>query len=203
MNISWHGNNCVKINTLSKKNGNISILIDPLEKESGLKGPKEIADILLLTKTEEKTKQAEGFVINGPGEYEIKEVYIKGLESSSQKTIYAFESEEINVCHLGLLNKEELTSFQVEEIGNVDILFIPIGGGEGLDAKQAVKIMGQLEPKITIPMNYKIPGLKIKLDELKKFLDLLGIKSVEPISKFSIKKKNLIEEEPKIVVLTP
>lgn len=199
MNISWHGKTCVKIGAVSKKNGPINILIDPLDKESGLKGPKEVADIFLFTKTGRKIKQSEGFLINGPGEYEIKEVFIRGLEASPEKTIYSFEVEEINFCHLGLFDKDELASSQIEEIGDVDILFIPVGGNDALDAKQAVKIMGQLEPKITIPINYKIPVLP-KLDELKKFLDLLGIKSAESAPKLSIKKKN-IEENSKIVVL--
>lgn len=202
MNISWHGKTCVKINTLSKKNGAASLLIDPLKKESGLSGPKESADIFLLTETGRKLKTSEGFVINNPGEYEIKEIYIRGMGSSPQNTLYAAEAEEINFCHLGLFNQEELSGPQVEEMGDIDILFIPVGGKDSIDAKNAAKIVSQLEPKITIPINYNIPGLKVKLDELKSFLDILGIKSVEPLPKLSIKKKDLSsEEESKVVVL--
>lgn len=200
MNISWHGKTCVRINTLSKKNGAVNILIDPLKKESGLNGPKESADIFLLTETGRKLKTSEGFVINNPGEYEIKEIYIRGMDTSPQNTIYIAEAEGINFCHLGLFNQEELSGPQVEKMGDLDILFIPVGDKDSIDAKKAAKIISQLEPRITIPINYNVPGLKVKLDELKSFLDILGIKSAEPLPKLSIKKKDF-EEESKVVVL--
>ncbi len=101
------------------------------------------------------------------------------------------------------MKQEELRKDQLEELGEVDILFLPIGGKNSLEAKQAVKIMSQIEPKITIPMYYQIPKLKEKLDNLDSFLKILGIKSLEALSKFSVKKKDLLDQDPKIVILEP
>ena len=109
----------------------------------------------------------------------------------------------MKICHLGSLDQGELASKELEAIGDVDILMVPIGGKEALDTKEAIKIMSQIEPKIVIPMYYKIPGLKIALDGLDKFLKSLGIKKIESLPKLSIKKKDLPEEEAKIITLKP
>ena len=115
----------------------------------------------------------------------------------------ASAAEDLKLCHLGDLGQEELTEEQLEKIGEVDILMIPIGGTYTISAKEALKIMSQIEPRITIPMHYALPKLKIKLDGLDKFLKSLGIKSITPENKLSIKKKDISPEEAKIIVLKP
>ena len=80
---------------------------------------------------------------------------------------------------------------------------IPMGGTYTISAKEAPKIMAQIEPKITIPMHYAVPKLKIKLDPLDKFLKTFGIKNLESMKKLSIKKKDLPPEEAKIIILSP
>lgn len=208
MNINWYGQTCFRISAQKEKNGAVNILIDPFDnKETGLRSPKLEADILLLA-TGKKATSSPAFLIDGPGEYEVKGVYIQGIPANNRtgpigNTIYTIEVEELKICHLGFLNQKELTSEQLEDIGDVDILMIPIGGGEAIGAVEAVKIMSQIEPKITIPMYYRIPGLKIKLEELSKFLKVLGLKSLESLPKLSVKKKDLSEEEARIVVLKP
>lgn len=151
-------------------------------------------------------------LIEGPGEYEVKEVYIQGIHSwhdekegavRGENTIYTIETEDLKLCHLGDFGQKELTDEQLEEIGEVDILMIPIGGVSTISAKEALKIMSQIEPKITIPMHYQIPKLKSKLDNLDKFLKALGVKKLEPVNKLSIKKKDVIPEEAKIIILKP
>ncbi len=217
MNISWYGQTCFRIITQKGKDGQVNILIDPPQKESGLRSPKLEADILLFTNPDdERIKESpwskESFLITGPGEYEIKGVYIEGISSlrlvshgltAQNDTIYTIETEGIKICHLGKLAQGDLTSNQMEKIGEVDILMIPIGGAETIDAKAAVKIMAQIEPRITIPMYYRFPKLKIKLDTIDKFLKVLGIKRLEPLPKLSIKKKDILLEEAKIIVLAP
>ncbi len=217
MNISWYGQTCFRIITQKGKDGQVNILIDPPQKESGLRSPKLEADILLFTNPDdERIKESswskESFLITGPGEYEIKGVYIEGISSlrlvshgltAQNDTIYTIETEGIKICHLGKLAQGDLTSNQLEKIGEVDILMIPIGGAETIDAKAAVKIMAQIEPRITIPMYYRFPKLKIKLDTIDKFLKFLGIKKLEPLPKLSIKKKDILLEEAKIIVLAP
>jgi len=201
MIINWYGQNCFRINVQTAKDQAVNILVDPPDKESGLRSPKMEADILLV---DSGGAAASGnyFLITGPGEYEIKGVYIEGIPSS-KNTIYTIRAEEIKICHLGKFNQDELTPDQLERIGDIDILMIPVGARETIDSRKAVKIMSQIEPKIIIPMNYKIPKMKIKLDPVDNFLKSLGIKSLPALPKLSIKKKDISAEEAKIVVLEP
>jgi len=215
MIIAWKGQSCFQISTSQRKNGLVSIVIDPFSNDIGLRVPKLQADILLITHDHYdhnniKAVSGEPFVINGPGEYDTKEIFIQGIPAfhdSSQGaekgkiTIYTIETEGIRLCHLGDFGQKELSSDQIEKIGEVDILMIPVGGTYTINAEEAMKIMSQIEPKITIPIHYKIPKLKIKLDGVDKFLKALGIKSLQPLPKLSIKKKDISEEEAKVILL--
>lgn len=218
MNITWYGQSCFQISSSQGKNNTVSILIDPFEENIGLKLPRKLeADIVLVTHEHpdhNNIKKVSGspFVITGPGEYEIKGTYVQGTtayhDNSAGKergktTIYTIELEDIKVCHLGDLGQKELTPEQLEKIGDVDILMLPIGGIFTINSEEAIRIMTQIEPKITIPMHYKIPGLNLKLDDLDKFLKALGIKSLQPLPKLLIKKKDISLEEAKIVILQP
>jgi len=217
MNIIWHGQSCFQIIASRVKNNQVSIVIDPFSEEIGLRVPKLEADILLITHRHQdhnniKAVPGGSFLIEGPGEYEIKNVFIQGITSfhdnsqgkeRGENTIYTIEVEDLKICHLGDFGQKELTEEQLEKIGEVDILMIPVGGTYTISAKEAPKIMAQIEPKITIPMHYALPKLKVKLDPLDKFLKTFGIKNLEPVKKLSIKKKDLSPEEAKIVVLQP
>lgn len=218
MHIIWHGQSCFQILTSRGKDEQISIVIDPFSEEIGLRIPKLEANILIVTHDHadhNNTKSVAGnpFLISGPGEYEIKDTHIQGISSfhddSSGKerggnTIYTIEMEELKLCHLGDLGQKELTPEQLEEIGNVDILMLPVGGVYTIDSKQAAKIISQIEPKIIVPMHYQIPKLKLKLDGVDKFLKVIGAKSAESQPKLLIKKKDLPPEgEMKIIVLQP
>lgn len=217
MNITWHGQSCFQISSTQNKNNHVSIVIDPFDKSIGLRVPKLQADIVLVTHdhfdhNNVKAVSGQPFVINGPGEYDVKGVFIQGIhgyhdDSQGTKrgeiTIYTIETEEMRLCHLGDLGQNELSSEQLDKLGNIDILMIPVGGTYTIDVSQAVKVMAQIEPKITIPMHYKIQKLNIKLDGIDKFLKALNIKKSEALPKLSIKKKDILSEETKIIVLNP
>lgn len=217
MQIIWYGQACFQITALPQKNNQVKIVIDPFSEEVGLKVPKLDSDILMITHYhyDHNNLKAVGgnpFIIEGPGEYEIREVFINGIHSwhdskngadRGSNTIYTIEAEEMKICHLGDLGQSELSSEQLERIGNVDILMIPVGGTYTIDAKSALKVMSQIEPKIIIPMHYSLPKLKIKLDGVDKFLKELGVKQLSPLPKLSIRKKDLQEEEAKVIVLSP
>lgn len=228
MQIIWHGQSCFQIISSQGKNNHVNIVIDPFSEEIGLRVPKLEADMVLTTHNHSdhnNVKAVSGpstisgqapFLISGPGEYEIKEVFIQGIpafhDSSLGKerganTIYTIESEELKLCHLGDLGQKELTPEQIDKIGEVDILMIPVGGVYTISAKEAVKIMSQIEPKIIIPMHYQIPKLNLpaggKLDGLDQFLKTMGIKKMDSLPKLSIKKKDILPEEAKIIVLNP
>jgi len=223
MNIFWKGQSCFQIIAAPEKNGQVKIIIDPFSEEAGLRLPKLEADVLLITHSHADHNNVKGvdpsagsgqgpFLIQGPGEYEVKGVYIKGIPSfhddkegkeRGSNTIYVVEVEDIKICHLGDLGQKELTKEQMEEIGEVDVLMLPVGGVYTIAAKEALQVMSQVEPKITIPMHYAIPKLKYKLEGVDKFLKILGIKSAAAEEKLTVKKKDLTEEEAKVVVLNP
>lgn len=141
------------------------------------------------------------FVINGPGDYEIKEIFIKGVLSDALiagkkyiNTIYLFSVDDINIAFLGALSDSELSKESREAINSPDILFIPVGGGGLLDAKISARLASSLEPKLIIPMDY---------DEgtLKAFLKEIGEEKAEIVDKLTLKRKDLDNKEGEVVVL--
>ncbi|MFZ3074171.1 MAG: MBL fold metallo-hydrolase [Minisyncoccales bacterium] len=224
MQIIWHGQSCFELIIAKGKGEHITVLMDPLnEAKTGLKFSKTDAQVVLLTnhaytadQSDIKKAAAGAFVIDGPGEYEIKDIYIRGIDSNFGKTaealaqagkegsvIYTIETEEMKLCHLGNLKEAELTQGQIEKIGNIDVLMFPVGDGQKIGAKDALKIVSQIEPSIAIPMNYEIPKLKLDAGNLKEFLKAAGVGQLEPLPKLTIKKKEIAAEEAKIIVLTP
>jgi len=216
MEIIWHGHSFFEIKSKEDKN-QVKIAIDPFSEEIGLKVPKLEADILLISHDhyDHNNKDAISgnyFLIDNPGEYEIKGVFVKAIKSFHDKKegkergenlIFKIETEGLGICHMGDFGQKQLNEKQIEEIGEVDVLMVPVGGIYTISSKEAIKILEQLEPKITIPMHYSLPKLKIKLEPVDKFLKSLGIKSLTPQKKLSIKKENLSPEEAKIVLLEP
>ena len=217
MQIFWKGQACFQILTSRGKNGELSIVVDPYEESIGLKLPNLQADILLVTHNHfdhNNAKEVQGspFVISNPGEYDVKGVCIQGILSFHDdtqgkerglNTMYTIEVEGMKLCHLGDLGQKELTGEQLNQIGDVDILFVPVGGVYTIDGKEASHIVSQLEPKIVIPMHYAVPKLKAKLGGVEEFLKLLGAKSVKAEPKLLVKERDLVNEETRVVVLEP
>ncbi len=142
------------------------------------------------------------FIINGPGDYEIKEIFIKGVLSEALiagkkyiNTIYLFTLDNINIAFLGALGDSELSKESREALNSPDILFIPIGGKEMLDAKSAAKIASSFEPKLIIPMDYDESTLKA-------FLKEMGEEKAEVVDKLTLKRKDLENKEGEVVVLS-
>ncbi|MBI2574037.1 MAG: MBL fold metallo-hydrolase [Candidatus Wildermuthbacteria bacterium] len=186
MQIIWKGQSCVQLIASRIKQDPVKIVIDPYQDSVGFKLPSLEADIALVTHDHEDHNNlaAEG-------------------EKRGHNTIYTIEAEDMKVCHLGDLGQPELTPKQVEAIGSIDILFIPVGGVYTIGAKEAAKVISQIEPKVVIPMHYAIPKLKYKLEGVEDFLKAMGAKAQEPQQKIILKSKDLSEEEIKIMLLTP
>ncbi|OGZ17480.1 MAG: hypothetical protein A2Z78_00845 [Candidatus Nealsonbacteria bacterium RBG_13_36_15] len=217
MQVIWHGHAFFQIITSRGKEEKLSIAIDPFSAEIGLRVPLIEANILLITHDHydhNNTKAIKGspFLIQGPGEYEIKGISIQGISAFHDKnqgkerggiTIYIIEAEGMKLCHLGDFGQKELTSDQIEKIGDCDVLMIPVGGVFTISGPEASKIISQIEPRIVIPMHYQLSKLKLKskLESLDKFLKSMGQKGIVPQPKIILKKKDLPEEGTKIIVL--
>ncbi|MEK7791433.1 MAG: MBL fold metallo-hydrolase, partial [Deltaproteobacteria bacterium] len=170
MVITWYGQACFKI-----QSGERTLVLDPFAKSIGLTPPGISADVVFVTHEHSdhsnvKSIKGDFFLINGPGEYEVKGVKATGILSfhDNEKgvkrglnTLYLIEVEGIRILHCGDLGQDQLENSQLEEIGEVDILMIPVGGFFTIDAKAAVGIVNQVEPKIVIPMHYKVANLTI------------------------------------------
>lgn len=209
MIITWLGQSCFKL-----QSGELVAVIDPFSKEIGLTPPRFRTDLALVTHghydhSNAETLGGEPFLISGPGEYEVKGVYVRGIETFHDKsrgeergmnTIYKIAMEDLNILHLGDFGEGEMRDETLDEIGDIDILMIPTGGKYTIDAKEAAKVIKQIEPRFVIPMHYKIPGLKLDLDGVEKFLKEVETKT-EPQEKLMIKKRDLGEEEKTEVVV--
>lgn len=216
MDIYWYGQACFKL-----KGKNAAVVIDPYEPDfTGLKLPKDLsADIVLVTHSHEDHNNSKvvsvtpagkaPMVFDKPGEYEVGGVVITGINSFHDNSagaergmniIFHLMFDNLDIVHLGDLGQSRLSEEQVAQIGQTDILLVPVGSIYTIDAKAASDIVSQLEPKIIIPMHYKIEGLKFELESVEGFLKEMGAEGAVPQPKLSITKEKL-PEEPQVVVL--
>lgn len=208
MTIEWRGEGCFEISTTG---GHFSIITELPNRESGLSAPRTKTDALLsiwsdLEDTLFSKELSDRLIISGPGEYETKDVFIQGMkvggEKTSIKSIYRILMEDIKLGYLGEISKKEITPEAIGFVDDCDVLFIPIGGNGMLSGEEAAGVVNQIEPKIAIPMYYKISGLKRKADSLETFLKEFGSNGVKTEDKLIIKKKDLSFEDTKIIPLS-
>ncbi len=202
MQIYWYGQSFFKI-----EGKNATIVTDPFTKEIGLRAPKTKGDILLVSHEFKYLDKSSGesFLINGPGEYEVKDIYMRGIRSKSKKgdlnTIYLISLDEVKLAFLGGFGEKELSEEELDAFGDIDILMLPVGDKDSvLNYKEAVNVINQVEPKIIIPMYYKTSGVKIDLDGPEKFLKEVGIKP-EKVEKVKIISKELPTDESKLFLI--
>ncbi len=195
--------------------GDVTLALNPISKDSKLKSSKFGADVALVSLNHTDFNgvdqvtfgERNPFVVSGPGEYEIRGVFIKGFLSQSNyggkpfiNTIYSISLENMNMCFLGALGTTDVSAEIKEALGEIDILFLPIGGEGVLTASEANKLATNLEPKIIIPMHFDAVGDKKALPT---FLKEAGSEGVKSIDKLTIKKKDLEGKEGEVVVLAP
>ncbi|HOV88487.1 MAG TPA: MBL fold metallo-hydrolase [Candidatus Paceibacterota bacterium] len=209
MTIEWFGEGCFKITETGNR---FSVLTELPTRESGLNSPRHKVDVIInifsdLSDSLFGQEKKEAFLISNAGEYELKGNFIRGIILSINKNLvksaYKLQIENIKVGYLGMMTPKEMTP----EVGNffsdADVILVPVGGGDVLDATAAAEFIKQLEPKIVIPMYYKIPGLKIKRGELDNFLKKMEVKSANKEDRVIIKSKDLENwgEEIRTIVL--
>lgn len=200
MDITWLGHSCFKI----KARDGITIVADPYSKELGYPPIKLSAQIMTVSHVHEghsfsKEIMGDPRLIKGPGEYEISGILIIGIATfhdaehgkiRGKNTVYLIEVDDVAVCHLGDLG-HVLTTEQVEEIGSVDVLMLPVGGGSTINATKAAEVVRQLEPKLIIPMHYKTEALAWELEPIDRFLREMGVTEINTQPKLSISRSSL------------
>lgn len=214
MYITWNGHSSFKI-----QGDKVTVVTDPYDKSIGLTLPRLSADIVTISHDHDDHNNSSAvkgvddgkpFIIEKPGEYEIKEVFIYGIPSFHDdtqgadrgiNTIYRIEIDGISIAHLGDLG-HDLEPKQLERLEGVDIVMIPVGGTYTIDAKQASSVISKLEPRIVIPMHYHIPSLKLgkKIDGVENFKKELGVTDIETTAKFKVAKKDLPQDRMKMII---
>jgi L-ascorbate metabolism protein UlaG (beta-lactamase superfamily) len=212
MEIVWHGLSCFRF----MERGLGSVVTDPYGAESGLPNLKLRADIVTVSHDEPchnnvKAVKSTRRIVTGPGEYEIGGVFVTGLSMKPKKgtqknspesnTLYVFDFDGLAVAHLGNLAYVP-SQAQIENLGQVQIALVPVGGGKSLTPSQASEVISMIEPSIVIPMQYHTGKEKPKLGEVTPFLKEMGITNLDPLDSLKVTASGL-SEEMQVILLNP
>ena len=199
MDITWLGHSCFRI-----RGSHATVITDPYPPSLGYSLDRPTAHIVTVSHQHPNHSYVQGISgeprpIAGPGEYEIRGVLVIGVATfhdavggrkQGRNTVYLMEIDEVSVCHLGDLG-HVLTAAQVEEIDNVDVLLLPVGGVSTINAPMAAEVVRQLEPKVVVPMHYKTQAISRELEPVGRFLKEIGVKPITPQPKLSFTKSSL------------
>lgn len=211
MQLFWHGLSSIRIEGKLGET-EATLVTDPYPNESGLRFPRTIEpDLLVLSHQDRSRFNLEGligspFVVSDPGEYEVKGLFASGIQDpkadkeKQRHLIYRLDIEGISLAFLGQM-KRALTTFEIEALGDIDILLVPVGGGEVMDAKAASEAIAIIEPRMIIPMYYDVPGLKESLGTVDAFIKQLGTAKRQDANKLKISKKDLPADDVIVTVL--
>ncbi len=197
--INWLGHSCFRI-----KGSHGLIITDPYPPDLGYSLGKLTASIVTVSHQHPSHSYVQDIggeprVVEGPGEYEISGVLILGIatfhdavggKNKGKNTIYLMEVDGMSICHLGDLG-HVLNAEQVEEIDDVDVLLLPVGGVSTLNAAMAAEVIRRLEPKVVVPMHYKTPAISRELGTVDEFLKEMGVEQIDSKPKLSLTKSNL------------
>ncbi|GAC1659075.1 MAG: MBL fold metallo-hydrolase [Candidatus Dormibacteraceae bacterium] len=213
MDVTWHGHGCFRF-----KGKSATAVTDPFPPSLGIKLPKLEADLVTISHPHENHAYVEAvgkgaIVIDGPGEYEVSGITVFGIPTyhDNQKgaahgrnTVYVLEVDEIRICHLGDLG-HRLDDEAVEAIGtHVDVLLVPVGGGNSLNAGLAAEIVRMIEPRWVVPMHYQMSLLSSNLDGVDTFLKEMGVADAVPQNKLSVQYSSSGSDgETKVYLLEP
>ena len=209
MDVTWLGHGCFRL-----RGRGAAVVTDPYPPAIGLKLSRLDADLVTVSHEHENHNYTQvvrdAYEIRGPGEYEVAGVSVIGVPTyhdaekgakHGRNTVYLIEIDDVRVCHLGDLG-HKLDDAEAEAISAPDVLLVPVGGYTAINAVQAAEVVRQLEPRFVVPMHYAIPGLKLQLDSLDRFLKEMAVTSSEPQPKLSVQKSSG-EYDTKVVVLEP
>lgn len=207
MEITWHGQYCFRMT----ERGTLTVVTDPFDASTGQEPPKLRADVVTISRDDPAhnnitavvgAQRGDVRIVRGPGEYEMGGVFITGVTMKSEVkkgavaqrgTVYAFNFEGMSVLHLGGLSFVPAQA-QIEALETVDVLLVPVGGGDGLNAAQASEIVSLIEPSIVVPMNYKVGTAGQKLDSVNKFLKEMGLSDAKTQDALKVAHSSLPED---------
>lgn len=211
MDITWYGHSCFRIT----ERGQVSVVTDPYSEEIGLPPLKLKADVVTVSHNQPghanlDAVRGDGYVLTGPGEYEVGGTFLSGIpmhhvdEASghiNHNVAYVVRYDNLTVLHLGDLGHVPDQS-TIESLGEVNVVLVPVGGGKSLKAAMAAEVIALIEPQYIVPMHYALPGLKIELDPLEKFLKEMGVSKLQEEDFLRVSATGL-PEQPQVVVLRP
>jgi L-ascorbate metabolism protein UlaG (beta-lactamase superfamily) len=206
LEITWYGLSCFRLT----ERGRITSITDPFADSIGIPSPKLKADIVTISHDVAghnfiEAVKSEPHVIRGPGEYEIGGVFVTGValhdvETGRQNVAYLFDYDGLTVLHLGDLSYVPAQS-QMESLGQVSVLLVPVGAGNSLNAAQAAEVVALIDPYFVVPMHYGMDGLAIELDPVDKFLKAMGVSKVQESDTLKVTASDQPEQQ-QVVVLT-
>lgn len=210
MDIDWYGHACFRIREMG-----VTVVTDPHPEELGYERPRIRADVVTVSHPHPGHNAIKGFrgaprVLDAPGEYEIGGLFVTGVptyhdaaEGSElgRNVAYLFDFDGLTVCHLGDLG-HSLTEEEVEALGQVNVLLIPVGGVNTLSGPLAAEVVGTIEPNIVVPMHYGTAPLTRQLEGVDRFLRAMGAGEVEPQESLRLRAGSLGDTgETQVVVL--
>lgn len=212
MTVTWLGLSCLRLQ-IKSAGAEVALVTDPFDSgKAGLRLPRNLsADIVtsslpdpLHGYTDAVSGSGNGtpFLISGPGEYEVKGVFVTGISvgTKAPRTVYRMAAEEMRLVHLGAL-AAPLTEEELERLGDVDVLFVSVSGIGDFGPKQMAGVVSAIEPRVVVPMNYETPGLKITLPKPDAFLKELGASKAAPAEKIRLTRKELPDGETQVMLL--
>ncbi len=211
MEITWYGHACFR---LSERG--VAIVTDPFGEDMGYARPRIRADVVTISHDHPGHNNRIGFrggprFFDGPGEYEVKGVFITGIAAyhdsrsgavRGRNTVFLFDFDGVTVCHLGDLGHVP-TQAQIEALSDVDVLLIPVGGLHTIDAPKAAEVITLVEPRLVIPMHYKTPMEKARLHKVDKFLKEMGLAPIPPQPELKVTKSSLPQETQVVLLDVP
>jgi len=197
--------------TSKTPHGEARVVIDPYDSSIGLRFPRTLeADLATVSHNGPDANNLVGlqgnpFVIDSPGEYEVKGVFVFAIKAPNKagedNLITRFEIERLRLAHLGILDRE-LTPAELEQLPNIDVLMVPVGGGRVMTPKVASDVIAQIEPRMILPMTHGIEKVKEKLGGVDAFCKEFAGCRREDVNKLKLTRKDLPEEDQVIMVLS-
>lgn len=211
MDITWYGHSCFRM----IERGSASIVTDPFDESIGYAIPKLKADIVSISHEApghsaiDVVRGAE-LVLDRPGEYEIGGVFVTGVatfdetrppEELRRNIVFVYTFSSVTVCHLGDLDYIPQQK-EIEALGSIDVLLVPVGGGGALNASQASDVISLIEPRIVVPMHYHTDQTTADLEPLDRFISEMGLQSIEETDLLRVNRSSLSGDDTEVVILT-